>query len=78
MGEWDTEMVAVTESGATVPMNWSVDDRVRGVDPSDRAYLLRQGSHGRGLVATGEITSAPRTGQSWRDGSTTTQYLNLE
>lgn len=52
-----------------LPLNWSTGNRVRGLTPGDHAYLLRQGTHGRGLVARAEITSEIYYDVSWRDSS---------
>jgi hypothetical protein len=49
--------------------------RVQGIEPGDRAYLLRQGTHGRGLVAIGDVTSEPFTDDSWRNDGGTAQYV---
>ena len=57
--EWEADMVARFSEGRTRDSTWSVGNRVHGIEPGDRAYLLRQGTHGRGLVAVGEITSGP-------------------
>ncbi len=73
--EWQTEMVEGTSEGRTYDNNWSVGNRVQGIDAGDRAYMLRQGTHGRGVVAVGEITSAPFTDASWREDGGTAQYV---
>jgi hypothetical protein len=71
----EIEMVDGTSEGRTYDGRWSVGNRVQGIEPGDRAYLLRQGTHGRGLVAIGDITSEPFTDDSWRDEGRTAQYV---
>jgi hypothetical protein len=39
--------------------------------------MLRQGIHGRGIVAIGEITSEPYSDDSWRDDGGTAQYVDV-
>lgn len=73
--QWDSEMVLGTAAGQSHEGRWSVGNRVQGIEPGDRAYLLRQGTHGRGVVAIGEITSEPFSDESWRDDSETAQYV---
>ena len=70
-------MVVGTAEGRSVDGRWSVGNRVQGIEPGDRAYLLRQGAHGRGLVAFGEITSDPFPDGSWRDEGRTAQYVHV-
>jgi hypothetical protein len=66
-----------TAEGLEHEARWSVGNRVRGIEPGDRAYMLRQGIHGRGIVAIGEITSEPYSDDSWRDDGGTAQYVDV-
>jgi hypothetical protein len=75
--QWEIEMVDGTSEGRTYDGRWSVGNRVQDIEPGDRAYLLRQGTHGRGLVAIGDITSEPYTDDSWRDDGGTAQYVDV-
>jgi len=75
--EWQLEMVEGTSEGRTYDGRWSVGNRVQGIDDGDRAYLLRQGTHGRGVVAVGEITRGPFTDASWREDGRTAQYVDV-
>lgn len=68
-------MVLGTAAGQSYEGRWSVGNRVQGIEPGDRAYLLRQGAHGRGVVAIGEITSKPFTDGSWREDGGAAQYV---
>lgn len=72
--QWDSEMVLGT-AGQSHEGRWSVGNRIQGIEPGDRAYLFRQGTHGRGIVAIGEITSEPFTAESWREDGGTAQYV---
>jgi hypothetical protein len=75
--QWDSDMVLGTAAGQSYDGRWSVGNRVQGIEPGDRAYLLRQGTHGRGVVAIGEITSEPFTAESWREDGGTAQYVDV-
>ncbi|WP_460664565.1 protein NO VEIN domain-containing protein [Kribbella swartbergensis] len=70
-------MVDGTSEGQTYDGRWSVGNRVRGIEPGDRAYLLRQGTHGRGVLAIGEIMSEPYADDSWRADGGTAQYVDV-
>ena len=74
---WEREMVQGTSEGRTIEGRWSVGNRVQGIEPGDRAYLLRQGGHGRGVVAIGDITSEPFSDASWRGDGRTSQYVHV-
>jgi hypothetical protein len=76
-GEYD-RYVEQTQRTPTVAVegSWSAGRRRHGVRVGDRAYLLRQGSDRRGIVASGAVASEPyprRTGTaaSRRRGSST-------
>src|SRR3954453_6145437 len=73
--KWESEIGEGTSEGHTQDGPWSVGNRVQGIEPGDRAYMLRQGQHGRGVVAVGDITSEPFTDVSWRDDGGTAQYV---
>lgn len=75
--QWKTEMVDGTSQGRTLERRWSVGNRIQGIEPGDRAYLLRQGAHGRGLVAIGDITSEPFADDSWREDGGAAQYVDV-
>ena len=47
--------------------NWSVGN-TRKVRPKDIAFMLRQGSEPRGIIAAGVIRSEPYLGRHWRNG----------
>jgi hypothetical protein len=74
-GQWESDMVEGTSESKTYDSRWSVGNRVQCIEPGDRAYLLRQGTHGRGVVAIGDITSEPFTDESWRGDGGTAQYV---
>lgn len=57
--------VDATSRGDIVPDRWSVGRRRNGLGPGDRAFLLRQGPTGRGLVGAGHFTSGPEPGEHW-------------
>lgn len=51
------EMQADLATGIPVGGRWSVGSRKGGIGPGDPFYLLQQGNRGRGLVASGIVTS---------------------
>ncbi len=55
-GDWE-RWVAATRKGRRVKERWSVGNRVGGIDPGDRVFLLLQGHGPRGLVGSGYATS---------------------
>lgn len=63
-------MVALTREGIahSVVRSWSVGQRKKGIEPGDTFYLFRQGDHGRGLVARGEVDSEIFAEDHW-DGT---------
>jgi hypothetical protein len=68
-GEYD-RYVEQTQRTPPVPVQgrWSAGRRRHGVVVGDRAYLLRQGSDRRGIVASGAVASEPYAAPHW-DGS---------
>ena len=63
--QWEAAMVEPTQQGRTVATTWGVGNHVNGIGPGDEAYLYRQGSWGRGIVARGVIRSAPWAAPHW-------------
>ena len=51
------EAQAAIALGHTPSGQWSVANRVQGISPGDRVYLLKQGQEPRGIVASGTVTS---------------------
>ena len=56
-GEEYLDAVDKTSRGHRVDGDWSTGGRKSGLEPGDTAFLLRQGTQGRGIVARGEVTS---------------------
>ena len=71
---WDYEAngyqegIDATSRGEPVADRWSIGRRRKGLAPGDRAFLLRQGPAGRGLVGAGRFSSGPEVGEHW-DGT---------
>lgn len=61
-------MVQRTRDGEAHQSNWSVGQRVKGIEDGDRIFLLRQGEHGRGIVARGQVASEIYYDDGWREG----------
>jgi 5-methylcytosine-specific restriction protein A len=73
--DFDTT-VALTDAGRRVDGRWSVGIRRQGIEPGDRAYLVRQ-HRDRGLVGSGEFTSDIYYDQHWDDSGRLTTYADL-
>lgn len=56
-GEEYIDAIDKTARGHRVDGDWSTGGRKSGLGPGDTAFLLRQGTQGRGIVARGEVTS---------------------
>ena len=69
--------IQVTAAGGTMRDQWSVGLRTGGIQPGDRAMLLRQ-RHDRGLVASGVFTSELYVDQHWDGTGRPTRYGDLE
>jgi hypothetical protein len=76
--KWERTMVKETAAGRTVETGWSVAHRRNDIEPGDLAYLYRQGEHGRGLVAIGEIQTEPVEDERWDDPKRTANYVRIE
>lgn len=57
---WDdlelASAVAATKAGSLYRDSWSMGGREGGVEADDRVFLVRLGSQGRGIVASGTVT----------------------
>jgi 5-methylcytosine-specific restriction protein B len=69
--------VARTQAGEPVEGGWSVGNRRHGIGPGDRAFLNRQGSSGRGLVALGEVVSEPYDDEHWSGEGGSSRYVQV-
>lgn len=57
--------------------DWSVND-YKNIHPGDRYYLVKVGWYGQtGIVARGEITSEPFTGEDWSGQGRRTYYVKM-
>jgi hypothetical protein len=66
-----------TAAGESVEATWTVANRRNGIEAGDRAYLYRQGMHGRGLVRDRSQTE-PSAGDHWRESKGATNYVGVE
>lgn len=62
---WEAAIVRPTQHGQAVATTWGVGNHVHHIGPGDEAYLYRQGSWGRGIVARGVIRSRPWAAPHW-------------
>lgn len=69
--------IQVTAAGGTVRDRYSVGRRTGGIQPGDRAMLLRQ-RRDRGLVASGVFTSELYADRHWDGSGRPTTYGDLE
>ncbi|MFC8930532.1 protein NO VEIN domain-containing protein [Rhodococcus sp. NPDC057135] len=81
--QWDWgadyyDAIERTAMGESVPDSWSTGGRKSGVDPEDRVFLLRQGAHGRGIVACGSVTSEVYEDDHWDGSSRSANYVRIE
>lgn len=58
-------VVAGVGAGRVVTGDWNWAVNFRRVEVGDQAYLLRQGSRGRGLVAGAVVVEPVRTAPHW-------------
>lgn len=78
---WDEgeyrDLVEQTAQGVLVPGDWSTGSRIGGVGDGDRFVLLRQGSHGRGIVGSGTVTSDVFQTDAWDDSGGLSNYVEV-
>lgn len=68
---WDedeyTEEVLATAAGTIVHGRWATGSRTSGIDAGDRAFMLRQGKAGRGIIGSGTFTSRIFLEEHWAE-----------
>jgi hypothetical protein len=78
---WDEDdyldLVERTAQGETEPGNWSTGNRIAGVLHGDRVFLLRQGTHGRGIVASGTVASEIYQAEDWDGSEESANYVDV-
>lgn len=75
--EYMTGWVEATAAGHSVEGRWSTGLRTKKIQVGDRAFLLRQGTSGRGIFASGRFVSdAFQTGH-WDGGGGTANYADV-
>lgn len=72
------EELEVVAAGGFVSGRWSTGNRTSGIAPGDRAYLLRQGSEPRGIVASGYFASDVYSDQDWRGRDRDANYADVD
>lgn len=77
--EWLEEMVLPLQAGEPPAGDrWSIGTNWNHIQEGDPACMLRQGIHGRGIVATGVITRAPFSAPHWNaTKSGNAHYVNV-
>lgn len=79
--DWGTDYrdaIERTAQGKRVPDNWSTGGRKSGVGPGDRVFLLRQGTKGRGIVASGKVRSEIYDSNHWDGSDRPANYVDLQ
>jgi hypothetical protein len=66
-----------TAAGHVTQDAWSVGNRLSGINPGDRAFLLRQ-HRDRGLVASGEFTSEVYQDRHWNGSNRAANYAEVQ
>jgi hypothetical protein len=78
---WDEgeylDLVERTAEGETTPGNWSTGNRIGGALDGDRVFLLRQGTHGRGIVASGTVASEIYQAEDWDGSGVSANYVDV-
>lgn len=70
--DWGDDFRKTVEESADndeIELSWSTGNRNSGVSDGDRVFLLRQGTQGRGIVASGYTRGQIETDRNWREGS---------
>jgi len=75
--DWQNDYEEIS-SGGRVPGGWSVGSRRKGIQPGDRAFLLRQGKGARGIVASGWFTSEVYQDRHFNDPGKLANYADVE
>jgi len=78
---WDEaeyfDLVQRTAQGELISGRWSTGGRIGGVGDGDRFILLRQGTHGRGIVASGSLTGEIFQSGAWDDSGGQANYVEV-
>lgn len=80
--QWDwgaayLDAIDQTAKRVKVKDSWSTGGRKSGVGPGDRVFLLRQGTKGRGIVASGKVTSGIYESKHWDGSGRPANYVHL-
>lgn len=80
--QWDwgaayLDAIDQTAKRVKVKDSWSTGVRKSGVSPGDRVFLLRQGTKGRGIVASGKVTSEIYESKHWDGSARPANYVDL-
>lgn len=73
------DWVEATAAGHPVEGRWATGPRVQGIEPGDRAFLLRQGPEPRGIIASGVFLTGVFQQPHWRhDASGYANYADVD
>lgn len=71
------DAIATTARGETYETDWSTGPRTKLIDLGERAFLLRQGQQGRGLVASGRFQTAVYQAEHWNGSGELGNYADV-
>ncbi|MGO9101060.1 MAG: hypothetical protein ACLP9Y_17070 [Mycobacterium sp.] len=58
-------------------MDWSTGRRNSGISAGDRVFMLRHGTKGRGIVASGTVLSEIWQGEDWDGSQAVENYVDI-
>ncbi len=71
------DFVERTAQGEGVVMEWSTGGRTGGVSSGDRVFMLRQGTQGRGIIASGTVVGEMYQDQDWDGSAGSANYVDV-
>jgi hypothetical protein len=71
------DFVERTAQGEGVIIEWSTGGRTGGVSSGDRVFMLRQGTQGRGIVASGTVVREIHQAPDWDASAGSANYVDV-
>jgi hypothetical protein len=76
-GDGYFDAVEQTAQGEAVLVGWSTGGRKGGVSKGDRVFMLRQGTQGRGIVASGTVVTEIYQDRGWGGSGGLANYVDV-
>jgi hypothetical protein len=76
-GDGYFDAIEQTAQGEAVPVSWSTGGRKGGVSKGDRVFMLRQGTQGKGMVASGTVVSEIYQDRGWAGSGGLANYVDV-